>query len=124
MKQQLREIPDMIEQDRLLKEVQDSIRAYCDAMLNFSFDPSKPMVRLHEPTFSADEINAAVEVLLSTRVTMGPKVLAFEKEFSEAFGFGNGVMNNSGSSANLLAVAAVANVATRDNLKPGDEVIV
>lgn len=124
MKQQVKTAPDMMEQDRLLKEVRDSIKAYCDAMLNFSFDPSRPTVRLHEPTFGADEINAAVEVLLSTRVTMGPKVLAFEKEFVDASGFGGGVMTNSGSSANLLAVAAVANVTTRDNLKPGDEVIV
>ena len=36
----------------------------------------------------------------------------------------DGVMNNSGSSANLLAVAALANPATKDGLRPGDEVIV
>lgn len=112
------------EHDRLLRAVQESIRAYCDALHRFTFDRTRPMVRLHEPTFGAEEINAAVEVLLSTRVTMGPKVLAFEREFADAFGFGHGVMNNSGSSANLLAIAAVTNVATHDNLKPGDEVIV
>ena len=33
-------------------------------------------------------------------------------------------MNNSGSSANLLAVAALSNVVTREGLRPGDEVIV
>ena len=33
-------------------------------------------------------------------------------------------MINSGSSANLLAVAALANPATKDGLRPGDEVIV
>ena len=33
-------------------------------------------------------------------------------------------MNNSGSSANLLAIAALANHATEDGLRPGDEVIV
>lgn len=124
MKQKLREAPNMMEKDRLLKEVHDSIKAYCEATLDLSFDPSQPVVRLHEPTFGADEINAAVDVLLSTRVTMGPKVLAFENEFAGVFGFGSGVMNNSGSSANLLAIAAAANVATRNNLKPGDEVIV
>jgi len=51
-------------------------------------------------------------------------VRAFEGEFAAKYGFGNGVMVNSGSSANLLAVAALANPETRDGLKPGDEVIV
>jgi CDP-6-deoxy-D-xylo-4-hexulose-3-dehydrase len=110
--------------DQLLETVHESVRAYTSAMHHFEFDPQNPVVRLHEPTFGAEEINAALDVMLSTRVTMGPKVLAFEEEFSAAFGFGQGVMNNSGSSANLLGVAAIANVATRDNLKPGDEVIV
>ena len=44
-------------------------------------------MRLHEPTFGAEEINAATEVMLSTKVTMGPKVKAFEREFAGAFGF-------------------------------------
>ena len=65
-------------------------------------------MRLHEPTFGAREINATIKQMLSTNVTMGTKVIDFEDSFCEKFGFGNGVMNNSGSSANLLAVAAVA----------------
>jgi CDP-4-dehydro-6-deoxyglucose reductase, E1 len=51
-------------------------------------------------------------------------VKAFEREFADKYHFAHGVMNNSGSSANLLAVAAVANPETKDGLKPGDEVIV
>lgn len=114
----------MPNRDELLKAVHNSIRAYCDAFHDFSFKPNDPIVRLHEPTFSTEEINAAVDVLLSTKVTMGPKVKGFEREFADRFGFAHGVMNNSGSSANLLAVAALANVATSDYLRPGDEVIV
>ncbi|MBM3514619.1 MAG: DegT/DnrJ/EryC1/StrS family aminotransferase, partial [Alphaproteobacteria bacterium] len=83
-----------------------------------------PVVRLHEPTFGADEIMAAVECLLTTRVTLGDKVKAFEREFASRYGWSHAVMNNSGSSANLLAVAAIANPETKDGLKPGDEVIV
>lgn len=112
------------EQEKLLNAVRKSIGAYCDKFHDFSFDRSNPKVRLHEPTFGAEEICAAVEVLLSTRVTMGPKVLGFEREFANAFGFGNGVTNNSGSSANLLAIAAITNVVLEDRLNPGDEVIV
>ena len=111
-----------------LSSIQEKIHRgvvdYCDIAHNFEFDPECPVVRLHEPTFSADEINVAIDVLLSTRVTMGEKVKSFEKEFSEEFNFSHGVMNNSGSSANLLAIAAISNVETKDGLRPGDEVIV
>jgi CDP-6-deoxy-D-xylo-4-hexulose-3-dehydrase len=111
-----------------LEKIRDTIHGYvedyCGYAHDFKFNPDKPVVRLHEPTFGAEEINAALDVLLSTRVTMGSKVKAFEREFEAAFGFGHGVMNNSGSSANLLGVAALANVATLDGLRPGDEVIV
>jgi CDP-6-deoxy-D-xylo-4-hexulose-3-dehydrase len=114
----------MATRDELLAAVTQSIRAYCEAEHDFAFKPNNPIVRLHEPTFSTDEIMAAVECLLTTRVTMGPKVKGFEQEFCAAFGFSQGVMNNSGSSANLLAVAALANPAAKRGLRAGDEVIV
>lgn len=101
-----------------------NINDYCDIAHRFEFDINNPVVRLHEPTFSSDEINAALDVLLSTHVTMGQKVRAFEKEFALKYEFGFGIMNNSGSSANLLGVAALANPAYKNGLKPGDEVIV
>jgi CDP-6-deoxy-D-xylo-4-hexulose-3-dehydrase len=114
----------MTNNDPLLAGVHAAIEAYCAAHHDFRFKPNDPVVRLHEPTFSADEIKAAVDVLLSTRVTMGPKVLAFEREYADTFGFKHAVMNNSGSSANLLAVAALVNPSTPNHLNAGDEVIV
>ena len=114
----------MAKRDELRAGVEQSIRAYCASKHDFAFKPNDPVVRLHEPTFSADEILAALDCLLTTRVTMGPKVKGFEKEFCAAFGFGHGMMNNSGSSANLLAVAALANPAAKNGLRPGDEVVV
>ncbi|CAA7618415.1 DegT/DnrJ/EryC1/StrS aminotransferase family protein [Magnetospirillum sp. UT-4] len=108
----------------LLQAIEGGIRAYCDAHHDFSFHPEAPVVRLHEPTNGADEIFAAVQVLLDTFVTQGPKVKAFEQHYANAYGCRHGVMNNSGSSANLLAVAALANPATPDGLRAGDEVIV
>jgi len=108
----------------LMRAVRASVEAYCAKTQNYAFDPAKPIVRLHEPTFGAEEINAALECMLTTYVTMGPKVRAFERAFADKHGWRHGVMVNSGSSANLLAVAAVANKLTKDGLKPGDEVIV
>ncbi|MHB1218738.1 MAG: DegT/DnrJ/EryC1/StrS family aminotransferase [Alphaproteobacteria bacterium] len=110
--------------DKLRDAVHDSIRAYCESQHDFGFKPNNPLVRLHEPTFGAEEIIAAVDVLLSTKVTMGPKVKGFEREYAAKLGYSHAVMNNSGSSANLLAVAAAANPAFKGHLKPGDEVIV
>ncbi len=75
-------------------------------------------IRLMEPTFGDDEIAAAVEVLRSTNVTSGEKVKQFERSFAPG-----SVMCNSGSSANLLAVAALCNP-VMGALHPGDEVIV
>ena len=76
-------------------------------------------INLHEPTFDEQEVAAAVEVLRSTNVTSGNKV----KEFEKAFSYAHSVMCNSGSSANLLAVAALCNP-VMNALHPGDEVIV
>ncbi|KKM26925.1 hypothetical protein LCGC14_1579920, partial [marine sediment metagenome] len=81
--------------------------------------PVLTKVKLHEPTFGEDEIQAVVDVLRSTMVTSGDKVREFESYFGP-----NAVMCNSGSSANLLAIAALCNPLTDKRLHPGDEVIV
>jgi CDP-6-deoxy-D-xylo-4-hexulose-3-dehydrase len=114
----------MMNENPLLNDIHGRIADYAREHMDFRFNPSAPVVRLHEPSFGAQEVNVALDVLLSTRVTMGPKVKQFEREYAAAFGFGHGVMVNSGSSANLLAIAAVANPAWKDGLRPGDEVIV
>ena len=111
-------------ESELRSRIHEAVEAYCDAEHDYGFDRDNPVVRLHEPTFGAAEINAALDCLLSTRVTMGPKVKAFERAFADKYGWAHGIMNNSGSSANLLAIAGLVNPAARDALKPGDEVIV
>ena len=69
------------------------------------------------------EIKAIHSVIAGGRYTMGPRVKQFEQEFAERFGSKHAVMTNSGSSANLLMVAALC-LHPRYGLKPGDEVIV
>lgn len=88
------------------------------------FDPENPEVFLHHPTFGVDEIFALTDKLLTTHVTMGKEVKAFEHAYCDALGFGHGVSSNSGSSANLLMVAALCNHFTKNRLYPGDEVII
>jgi len=81
-------------------------------------------LKLHEPTFGVDEILAAVDCMLTSYVTMGKRVAELEKVFAELIGVPEGISCNSGSSANLLAIGALANGQTKDGLRPGDEVIV
>lgn len=69
------------------------------------------------------EIKAINDVLQAGITTMWDKVAAFEKEFAEYTGSKYCVMVNSGSSANLLAVAALF-YRKENPLKAGDEVIV
>ena len=74
-------------------------------------------------TWDDAELAAIREVMESGNFTMGERVAAFERAFADFVGSRFAVMSNSGSSANLLAVAALA---YRKNgaINRGDEVIV
>lgn len=87
-------------------------------------DPGSVACPLAVPLYGADEVNGAVDALLTQRVTMGERTRAFEQAFASYIGADHAVMVNSGSSANLLAVAALAANVTPHGLYPGDEVIV
>lgn len=63
---------------------------------------------LASTTWEDDEIEVAINVLKSKNTTMGEKVLQFENDFAKKFGAKFAVMSNSGSSANLIAVAAIS----------------
>jgi len=81
---------------------------------------------LSSDSFGNDEIEAAVGVLKSGRYTMGECVAQFEKEFAAWVGMKHAIMVNSGSSANLIAIAALMNPYYPEDqkLSPGDEVLV
>ena len=66
-----------------------------------------PLYPLAVSTWGEEEPRAAIAVIESGYTTMGPKVAAFEAAAAERFGVRHAVMVNSGSSANLLAVAAL-----------------
>jgi len=110
--------------EQIQSNIYKNIEEYWGIYNKSVFDQDDPVVKLHEPTFGPDEVMAMVDVMLSTRVTMGEKVLDFENNIAEYFGVSEAVTNNSGSSANLLAIAAMVNPDTPNSLKPGDEVIV
>jgi CDP-6-deoxy-D-xylo-4-hexulose-3-dehydrase len=76
-------------------------------------------------SWGKEEIDAMHRVIESGMFTMGANVAAFEQDFAKYVNSKYCVMVNSGSSANLLAVAALFYTKNaRLKLKRGDEVIV
>jgi len=74
-------------------------------------------------TWDEKEKKAMLEVMESGMYTMGAKVKEFENQFANFFGSHYAVMVNSGSSANLVAIASLF-YKQNNPLKQGDEVIV
>ncbi len=86
--------------------------------MNFKFP-------LATATWGQEEQEAMQRVIASGVFTMGANVHAFEQDFARYVGSRNCVMVNSGSSANLLMVAALFYTKNPQlKLKRGDEVIV
>jgi CDP-6-deoxy-D-xylo-4-hexulose-3-dehydrase len=83
----------------------------------------KVRYELAASTWGAEEIAAIHRVIASERFTMGAEVAAFEAEYAAWHGLRYGVMVNSGSSANLVAVASLFYKKDRP-LARGDEAIV
>ncbi len=81
------------------------------------------LYELSASTWGQEEFDALQRVIRSGRLTMGEEVAAFEREFACYFGMRYGVMVNSGSSANLISIAALFYKRERP-LQRGDEAIV
>src|SRR5437667_3150843 len=87
------------------------------------FVPGKTRIPLTVPSYGSEEVEEAVESLLSTWVTMGAKVRKFEEAFAQYNGSKHAVMVNSGSSANLLALSVLTNTMLPDHIPRGSEII-
>ena len=79
---------------------------------------------LLENAFSDEDINSAINVVKSRRLTMSKKTIEFEKKFSNFIKSKYCLMVNSGSSANLLAFFALINPMKKNRLKVGDECLI
>jgi CDP-6-deoxy-D-xylo-4-hexulose-3-dehydrase len=74
------------------------------------------------PFFDHQEIVAAASTLLDGWLVMGKDCLRFESKFPKYFGKDHGVLTNSGSSANLLMMAALKSKRGY-NFPPGTKVL-
>jgi CDP-6-deoxy-D-xylo-4-hexulose-3-dehydrase len=75
--------------------------------------------------FDGAEVEAAVGATLDFWLTLGPEGEAFEKELAALLGVKHSLLVNSGSSANLVAFAALTThkLPPHKRILPGDEVI-
>ncbi len=78
---------------------------------------------LASSSWGTEEIDAMQRVIASGMFTMGENVRRFEEDFARKFGTKHALMVSSGSTANLVGVAALCYAGKRP-LKRGDEVIV
>lgn len=88
------------------------------------FVPGESPVPVSGRVFDADEVATLVECSLDFWLTTGRFATEFEARFTDYLGVSHAVLCNSGSSANLLAVAALTSSRLGDRrLQPGDEVV-
>ena len=88
------------------------------------FVPGETVVPYAGRVYDADEVEAGVDSMLDFWLTLGKHGDAFERELAAALGVKGCVLTNSGSSANLLAFAALTSHKLGERrIRPGDEVI-
>jgi CDP-6-deoxy-D-xylo-4-hexulose-3-dehydrase len=108
----------------LAGEILDRVRElYRLKKQDAKFVPGKSRVHYGGRVFDGEEMTAAVESLLDFHLTLGEKAARFEAGFSRFLGVRRALVVNSGSSAILLALAALSSPRMENPLKPGDEVI-
>jgi CDP-4-dehydro-6-deoxyglucose reductase, E1 len=85
----------------------------------------KPIFPLATSSWDHNEYDALSRVIASNQFSMGPEVSAFEDQFAHQFGSKYAIMTNSGSSANLLIMAALRYTKNdKINIAAGAEIIV
>ncbi len=88
------------------------------------FRPGQDLVHYAGRVFDAEEMCNLVDSSLDFFLTAGRYAEEFEASFAEKLGLGNALLVNSGSSANLVALATLTSSRLgAKRLKPGDEVV-
>ncbi len=115
----------MADHKELRKEiVEKTVLYYRERFASAEFIPGKSRVNYAGRVFDEKEIVNAVEASLDFWLTEGRFSERFAEKISESLGVEHVLLTNSGSSANLLAFAALTSEKLGERrLKPGDEVI-
>ncbi|MEK6954520.1 MAG: lipopolysaccharide biosynthesis protein RfbH [Candidatus Micrarchaeota archaeon] len=115
---------DEIRKAKLRDEMRDLLIEYHKiAHAKGKFEPGKSKINYAGRVFDEKEMLASLDTLLEFYLTLGGRGAQFEREISQILGLKYGVLTNSGSSANLLAVSAACSWMYSRRLHAGDEVI-
>jgi len=112
----------------LRKPVRDAVgdfyRAVHEPRQQAPFVPGETFVPVSGKVYDGEDMATVMEAVLDFWLTTGRFAHAFEKSFSEFLGVRHTLLCNSGSSANLLALACLTSPKLKERrLQPGDEVI-
>lgn len=109
----------------LRAQIQELVRAFYQAEWpETEFIPGESFVPVAGRVFDAEDMLNLVDASLDFWLTAGRFAKKFENEFARFFGLRYAILCNSGSSANLLALAALTSPKLEARqVKPGDEVI-
>jgi CDP-6-deoxy-D-xylo-4-hexulose-3-dehydrase len=113
-----------LEEDELRRRLLDLTREYARLRLDPPpFVPGETFIHYGGRVFDEEEMVAGVESMLDLWLTLGDHAQRFEKRLARYLGRSSCILVNSGSSANLLALAALTSPKLERPLVRGDEVI-
>ena len=111
---------------KVLREQIDAlVRQYHQEQFsNRAFNPETDLVHFAGRVFDGEELSNLVDASLDFFLTANRYADRFEADFSDYLGVSEALLVNSGSSANLVALATLTSPSLGDRrLKPGDEVV-
>lgn len=111
--------------DDLRNQMRDLVAQYYDAAFpSQEFVPGQSSVPVSGKVFDAEDLQYLVDASLDFWLTTGRFAEQFESEFAKFMGIRKAILVNSGSSANLVALAALTSPKLgKRRLKAGDEMI-
>lgn len=115
----------MTKKDKLREQIINLVAEYhAEAFAEREFVPTETPIPVSGRVFDADEIQHLVDASLDFWLTSGRYANQFEQSLAQFMGLRYAILCNSGSSANLLALATLTSPRLRERqLRPGDEVI-
>src|SRR3989344_9406545 len=109
--------------EELKKKILESVVQYYKEAHKRIFVPGTTSVGYAGRVYDEKEMVAAVNSVLDFYLTLGDKGKQLEAELAKFVGIQHAALVNSGSSANLVAVASLVSPETQNHMKKGDEVI-
>ena len=113
--------------EKIKKEIFEKVKEYYNLEhreKNISFTPGKDIIPFARRIYDENEMISLVDSALDFWLTSGRYAKKFESEFAKYIGTSHCLLVNSGSSANLIAIASLTSpYLGKNRLKPGDEII-